>query len=159
MQGLGEMLTQMAPLVKDVIDRIKPVIDSPLIRFPYNLPLAQSTSIPANQRGQVLPNTDFSHSLEFPFEVHRIIFSQDSSHSFRDWRVLIKDQNFNQEMGKATIMVATLVRQNEGVWPLEFPWVVRPKGGGLTVTVDNLDANQAISVDINFEGYLLIPRT
>jgi hypothetical protein len=59
---------------------------------------------------------------------------------------------------KTQNMVATLIRDNTGTWELPFPWVVRPKGGGLTVTVDNLDSQNPLTVDIAFIGNLLIPR-
>jgi hypothetical protein len=86
-------------------------------------------------------------------------FSNDASHTFRDWRVNIKDQTFNQDWMKTQAMVADLVQDNTGQWQLLYPWVVRPKGGGLAVTVDNLDSQNAIRVDVAFIGYLLIPRS
>jgi len=108
-EGLNAQLAQMAPLMKGIIDRLKPVVDQPIIRFPYNLPAAQSQVIAANTAGQRLPDSFFSHSLEWPFEVHGMKFSQDPQHSFRDWRVLVKDQTFNQDLMKTDAMVATLV--------------------------------------------------
>ncbi len=57
------------------------------------------------------------------------------------------------------MMVATLLDRNTGKWPLKFPWVLRPKGGGLTIYVNNLDTVNPIIVDVNFTGFLLIPRT
>lgn len=156
--GLASQLLQMAPTIKRIVDSLKPMIDQPIIRFPYVMPLANSQVIGAGVRGVRLPDADFSHSLEWPFEIERVKFSNDPSHSFRDWRVFIKDQSFNQDWHKASSMVDLLVEQNTAQWPLRFPWVVRPKGGGLAVTVDNLDADNAITVDISFEGYLLIPR-
>lgn len=158
-EGQSAQMVQIAPLVKKFLDGIKPLMDQPIIRFPYALPLRQSAVIPAGQTGQRLPDTDFIHALEWPFEVHYVKFSQDPAHTFRDWRVLIKDQTFNQDWAKTQAMVATVVQDNTGVLELDFPWVVRPKGGGLTVTVDNLDTQNPITVDINFVGYLMIPRT
>ncbi len=156
--GLGAMLIQFAPTVKRVFDRLKPLIDQPIIRLPYNLPSANSLVIAAGASGTRFPDTDFIHALEWPFEVHKIKFSQDPSHTFRDWRVNIQDQTFNQPMMKNNTMVALLVKDNSGVWPLDFPLIVRPKGGGLIVTADNLDASNPTTVDINFEGFLMIPR-
>ena len=152
------MLVQLGPLVKGVVDRIKPVIDQPIIRFPYTMPLRTSLSVGAGLVGQPLPATDFLHALEWPFEVHKIKFTQDPAHTFRDWRVLIKDQTFNQDWMKTQGMVAQLVDDNTGVWKLDFPWVVRPKGGGLVVNVDNLDEVNPITIDVSFIGYLMIPR-
>lgn len=156
--GLGAMLNQLAPTIKRALDRIKPVIDQPVVRLPYNFPLSQSQTIAAGQTGVPLTTSDFTNALEWPFEIHRVKFSQDASHSARDWRVNITDQTFNQPMMKASALVADLIDNNTGAWSLGFPWIVRPKGGGLTVFADNLDSSNPIIVDINFSGYLLIPR-
>lgn len=156
--GLAAMLVQLGPMVKTVIDRLRPVIDQPIIRFPYVMPLRSSAVIQPGQVGFPLPATDFLHALEWPFEVHEVKFSQDPAHTYRDWRVLIKDQTFNQDWMKSQAMVATLVDDNTGVYRLGMPWVVRPKGGGLTVSVDNLDTVNPITVDLAFRGYLMIPR-
>lgn len=156
--GLAAMLIQLAPTVQQLVARLKPIVDQPVVRFPYVMPLRQSFTIPAAGVGQPLPATDFLHALEWPFEVHRVKFSQDPAHTFRDWRVLIKDQTFNQDWMKSQAMVAQLVDDNTGVYELRMPWVVRPKGGGLTVSVDNLDTQNPITVDISFTGYLMIPR-
>jgi hypothetical protein len=156
--GFGAMVQQFGPLIKTLADRIKPFLDQPVIRFPYNLPLARSAVIGAGLTNQPLIASDFSNSLEWPFEVNRIKFSNDPAHTFRDWRVLLKDQTFNQDWMRATVMVATMVGDNTGAWDLDFPWVVRPKGGGISVMIDNLDTVNPITVDINFQGFLLIPR-
>ena len=157
-EGLASQLIQLAPTIKRIVDSLKPVIDQPIIRFPYTMPLANSLVVGAGQTGVRMPDSNFSHSLEWPFEVHTVKFSNDPSHSFRDWRVFIKDQSLNQDWHKASTMVDLLIQANTSQWRLGFPWVVRPKGGGLTVNVDNLDEENPISVDINFEGFLLIPR-
>jgi hypothetical protein len=156
--GLAAMLVQLGPMVKGALDRLKPVIDQPIIRFPYSMPLRQSFSVGAGLVGQPMPSTDFQHALEWPFEVHEVKFSNDPSHTFRDWRVLVKDQTFNQDWMKTQAMIALLIADNTGLWRLRMPWVVRPKGGGLTVQVDNLDTQNPITVDICFNGYLMIPR-
>lgn len=156
--GLAAQLTQLAPLAARILVGLKPLVDQPVIRFPYCMP-GRSTVVPAGTYGQRVPDSDFSHSLEWPFEVRKVKFSQDPAHTFRDWQVNIKDQTFNQDWMKASAMVATLIDDNTGVWSLEFPWIVRPKGGGLTVSLDNLDANNPITCNVTFEGYLLIPRT
>jgi hypothetical protein len=157
-QGLAAQLVQLAPMVKSVMDRIKPVLDQPIIRFPYMLPLANSFVVGAGVRGARMPDTDFGNSLEWPFEVHYVKFSQDPAHTARDWRVSLKDQTFNQDWMKSSAMVAQIIDNLTGQWELGFPWVVRPKGGGVGVTIDNLDAVNPITVDINFVGYLMIPR-
>lgn len=156
--GLGAMLAQLAPAVKSVLDKIQPLLNQPVIRMPYNLPLSRSQVIAAGASGQVLTSSDFSHSLEWPFEVRWVKFSQDIAHTFRDWRVGVQDQTFNQPFQKSNSLVADLVDDNTGKWVLDFPWIVRPKGGALNVIVDNEDDTNPITVDINFGGYLLIPR-
>lgn len=156
--GLASQLLQLTPTINRIVQALKPLTDQPLIRFPYTMPLASSLVIDAGQRNIVAPSADFNHSLEWPFEVHTVKFSNDPSHTFRDWRVAVQDQSFNQPWQKSNTMVDLLIERNTAQWKLRFPWVVRPKGGGLAVTFDNLDEDNPITVDINFEGYLLIPR-
>ena len=159
-EGLAAQIVQVMPWFKKQLDKLKPIIDQPIIRFPWNLPLINSQVVGAGLRGQVLPASDFAVGLEYPFEVHKVKFSQDPAHTFRDWRVAIQDQTFSQDMQNNPAMVALLVDDNTGAWKVgdPYPWVVRPKGGGLTVRVDNLDAVNPITVDISFQGYLMIPR-
>jgi len=151
------MLMQLAPLANQVINAIKPVVDQPIIRMPFVMPLAQSQSIGAGLTGQVLTASNFQNALEYPFEIQKIKFSQDPSHTPRDWRVLIRDQIFSMQMGTNPAMVATLIDNNTGAWTWEFPWVMRPKGGAFQIFVDNLDVSNAITVDIDLVGNLLIP--
>lgn len=158
-QGLEANLLQLASLFKGVIDRVKPVIDQPIVRFPFEMPLRTSQVIGAGLSGQILNSTDFTNATEYPFEVERIKFSQDPSHSFRDWRFFIKDQIFTMDWMKSSTMVATSIDDNTGAWKLTFPWVVRPKGGALIISVDNLDVSNPITVDLSLIGSLLIPRT
>jgi hypothetical protein len=156
--GAGAMFAQLAPVIKGFMDRINPLLDQPVIRMPYSMPLARGQVIAAGAAGVVLSPTDFTFNFEWPFEVHAIKFSQDVGHTFRDWRINFQDMTFQQPMQKATSLVADLVDDNTGKWVWEFPWIIRPKGGGMTVTVDNLDTINPITVDIAFLGYELIPR-
>lgn len=158
--ALASMLNQVAPWLKTTLDRIKPLIDQPVIRMPFNMPLSASNgqTIGAGLTNVPLLASDFSHAMEWPFEVHSVLFSQDVSHTFRDWRIQIRDQIFGQDFMKASAMVSTLVDHNTGVWKLQYPWIVRPKGGALNPFVDNLDTVNPITVTINFQGFLLIPR-
>lgn len=156
--GLGAMLAQLAPVFQGFMNKIQPLLNQPVIRMPYNLPLARSQVLTAGSTSNILTPTDFSHSLEWPFEVRWVKFSQDPAHTYRDWRVGIQDQTFNQPFQKSNFMVADVVDDNTGKYVLEFPWIVRPKGGALNVVVDNLDTVNPLTVDINFSGYLLIPR-
>jgi len=158
--GLDAMLAQLAPYIKPLIDRIAPIIDQPIIRYPYNFSNSTSTTIAAGVANQPLLQSDFSNSLEYPFEVKKVVFSQDRSHTTRDWRFQLMDLTFNMQWQKSPTgaMVATIVDANTLVWELDFPWIVRPKGGGLVPTVSNLDLVNPITVDIAFKGNLLLPR-
>jgi len=156
--GLAAMLMQYAPTVKRLVDQLKPLVDQPVIRFPFTMPLVRSAVIAAGASNVPLLASDFGNSLEWSFEVRKIKPSQDPAHTPRDWRLLVKDQTFNQDWGKTSAMVATLIDDNTGAWALDFPWIVRPKGGGLNIFIDNLDTVNPITVDIDFVGYLLIPR-
>lgn len=159
-QGLDAMLAQLAPYLKPLVDRIRPIIDQPIIRYPYNMSTSQSVTIAAGVGNQPLLQSDFSNSLEYPFEVQRVIFSQDPSHTTRDWRFQNMDLTFNMQWQKSPTgsMVATLIDANTLVWDLKFPWVVRPKGGGLIPSVTNLDMVNPITIDIAFIGDLMLPR-
>jgi hypothetical protein len=157
--GLSSMMAQLGPLIQRLMGGIAPLLDQPVVRFPYSMPLAASQVIPAGQQGAILNPADFQYSLEYPFEVHEVKFSQDIAHTFRDWRVSFMDQTFNQPLQKANnSLVAGLVDDNTGKWYWKFPWTIRPKGGGMNITVQNLDLVNPITVDIDLIGYMLLPR-
>lgn len=151
-------MMQLATKVSKALRYLGPIVDQPVIRFPYEFSLSSAFTLTAGQTGARLPDTDFQNSLEFPFEIHKVKFDQDESHTFRDWRVTIQDQIFSRDWQKSSTRVSGLVENNTGLWTLDWPWIIRPKGGGLTVTADNLDANNPITVDVTFIGALLIPR-
>ncbi len=92
--GLAAMAMQFAPLLRGAMQKIAPFIDQPVIRFPFNLPLATSQSIPAGATNVPLTSQDFSYSLEWPLEIHEVGFSQDPAHTARDWRIAIQDLVF-----------------------------------------------------------------
>jgi hypothetical protein len=156
--GLAAMLMQLAPTWKYVSDRIKALLDQPVIRQPYSMPASQSLVVPAGRTGVPFPNTDFSNSLEWPFEIWKVKPVQDPAHTFQDWRINLKDQTFDRDLHKAHQRVDGIVEDNTGVWRWDFPWIMRPKGGGFTITVDNLDTVNPITVEVTLVGFLLIPR-
>lgn len=156
--GFETMIMQFAPYMKSFMDWLGPLGNQPVVRVPYTSPLATSLTIAAGVSNQPLIQTDFQNSLEYPFEVRRVIFSQDPAHTTRDWRFSNMDMTFNMPWQKAPAMVATLIDANTLAWDLVFPWVVRPKGGGLQPFVTNLDTVNPITVDVNFVGSLLLPR-
>lgn len=154
------MLTQLAPVFKGFLDRIEPLLSQPVVRVPYSFSLANSVVLPAGQINQVLATqNDFGNNLEWPMEVHEVKFSQDIQHTFRDWQVNIADQITNQQLQKNATTVADLVEDNTGFYRWKFPWTIRPKGGAMIVFANNLDAVNPISVDMAFNGYLLVPRS
>ena len=157
--ALGAMLTQLAPVVTGFMNRVQPLLDQPIIRFPYNIPLSASQVIAPGATVRLNP-PDFQYSFEWPFEIHALSFSNDPAHTRRDWRVAIQDQTFNQpwQKGDAGTMVATLLETNTDKYVLKFPWIIRPKGGAINITVTNLDEVNPITVDVDIIGYQLLPR-
>ncbi len=153
------MLAQWLPTITDIANRMKPLLDQPVIRYPYSMSLSVSQVIAPGETARLTP-ADFQYSLETPFEVTKVKFSQDPAHTARDWRVSIQDQTFNQpwHLSLNGVMVATYIDDNTGAYELEMPWVVRPKGGALAIVVTNLDEVNPITVDITFLGSQLIPR-
>lgn len=157
--GLSAMLSQLSPVVESVLRKIQPVLDQPVVRFPYTMPLSAGMVVPPGQQ-LILTPTDFQYSLEYPFEVHDISLSQDITHTYRDWRIAFQDQSYNQPLQKSITgtLVANLVDLNTGKYCWKYPWTVRPKGGGYQILVTNLDTVNPLTVDISLNGYQLIPR-
>jgi len=157
---LASTLTQLFPRVDRVFKGLQFLVDQPVIREPYWLGTltAGGQVIAAGATNAPLVQSDFSHSLEWPFEVNRIRFSNDPQHTFRDWQVVIHDLTFSQQWMKGPMLVDTLIAANTGFLELEVPWIIRPQGGGFQIYVNNLDALNPISVNITLHGSLLIPR-
>lgn len=134
--------------------------DAIVTREPYILATSApgGVIIPAGQVNVPLLLTDFSNSLEWPFEVDRIRFVNDPQHTFRDWRVRVLDQTFNQEWMKNPVMVEALIQIDTGFWELKRPWIIRSQGGGQNWFIDNLDAVNPIQIVIALHGSLLIPK-
>lgn len=158
--GLAQSLLQLFPTINRVVDSLRFLIEQPMIREPYQLGTSApgGAVIPAGAMNVVQLQSDFSHSLEWPFQVSRIRFSNDAAHTFRDWRVRVLDQTFNHEWMKNPIMVDALIDANTGFWDLQYPWIIRPQGGGQQWYVDNLDTANPITINITLEGHLLIPN-
>jgi len=158
--ALASVLTQLFPRVDRVFRGLQFLVDQPVIREPYWLgtSAAGGQVIAAGATNVPLLQSDFSHSLEWPFSVRRIRFSNDPQHTFRDWRVVINDQTFSQAWMKNPILVDSLIDAYSGFLELEVPWIIRPQGGGFQIYVDNLDAVNPITVGVALHGSLLIPR-
>jgi hypothetical protein len=114
--------------------------------------------IAAGQQNVPLPLVDFSNSLEWPFKLYRIRFTNDPQHTYRDWRVRVVDQTYNQEWMKNPVMVEQLVQVNTGFWELPKPWIIRSQGGGQNWFIDNLDTVNPITVSLALHGALCIPQ-
>jgi hypothetical protein len=140
--------------------------DNLIIRQPYILATSApgGVIIPAGQQNVPQLLSDFSNSLEWPFLIKRIRFVNDAAHTYRDWRVRVVDQTFNQEWMKNPVMVEALINVETGFWELGEPndkdnegWIMRSQGGGQNWFVDNLDTVNPIQITIALEGYLLMP--
>jgi hypothetical protein len=154
------MDTGMAPTPGNVIVRASNLVfDSSMVRSPYILSTSApgGTIIPPGQQNVPQLLSDFSNSLEWPFEVTKIGFQNDPSHTYRDWRVRVVDQTYNQEWMKNPILVAALINAETGFWELPMPWVIRSQGGGQNWFVDNLDAVNPIQITITLFGSLQFP--
>ena len=131
-----------------------------LIRSPYILSTSAvgGAIIPAGQQNVPQLLSDFSNGLEWPFEVTKIRFVNDPQHTFRDWRVRVLDQTFNQEWMKNPALVEALVNVQTGFWELPEPWIIRSQGGGQNWFIDNLDTANPIQITIALFGSLLLPK-
>ena len=158
--ALASSLMQLAPGIKRLLDGMRFLIDQPVTREPYYLGTSQpgGTVIAAGASNVPLPQADFSHSMEWPFEVKRIRLSNDPQHTFRDWRIVLQDMTFNHIWSKNPILADGLIDANTGFWDLPYPWVIRPMGGGMLINIDNLDSTNPISVNVTLHGNLLIPK-
>jgi hypothetical protein len=157
--ALAQTLTQIFPFVNRIVGGLKFLVDQPIIRQPYYLPTSAAGGqvIGAGQANVPLLASDFSHSLSWPFELHRIRVSLDPEHTLRDARVRVDDQTYNQSWMKNPALLDGLVNADTGFWELGFPWIIRPEGGGQQYYIDNLDAVNPIQISFTLHGFLLIP--
>ena len=157
--ALAQSIMQLWPAAKRVTDGLAFLFSQPIVREPYILGTSTlgGAIVAPGARNAVLLQSDFSHSLEWPFEVTKIRFVNDAQHTFAQWSVRVVDQTYNHEWMKNPVVVEGLVRADTGFWELPMPWIIRPQGGGQQWFVDNLDAANPISVYIELHGSLLIP--
>lgn len=157
--GLASTLLQLVPSAKRIVDGLKFVVDQPVMRFPYTLSTSAvgGAIIAPGQMNVPQLASDFSNSLQWPFEVTKIRFTNDAQHTYRDWRVRVVDQTYTQEMSKNPTLVEALVNVETGFYELDFPWIIRPEGGGQNWFVDNLDTVNPIQITIALHGSLLFP--
>lgn len=159
--GLAASLLQVAPGINRTLQGLRFLLDQPLIREPYVLctSAAGGQVIAAGAMNQPLNAADFSHSMEWPFEIRKIRLAIDAQHSPTDWRVLFQDNTYNHQWMKNPVPVANLIDANTLMFELPERWIIRPMGGGQQIYVDNLDTVNPISVSVSLIGALLIPRS
>jgi hypothetical protein len=146
-----EMFIQMAQAAKQIKSAF---VEQPYV---YGTSAPGGVVIPAGQQNVPPLQGGFRNSLGWPFKVRRIRFVNDAQHTFRDWRVRVVDQTFNQEWMKNPILVESLIQVDTGFWELPEPWIMRPMGGAQFWFVDNLDTVNPIQVSIALHGTLLAP--
>lgn len=158
--ALASSLMQLAPGVKRLLDGFRFMVDQPVIREPYYLGSSNpgGNVIAAGAANVPLPQADYSHSMEWPFEVRRVRLSNDSAHTFRDWSFTITDLTFQHTWMKNPQLADGMIDANTGFWELPYPWVIRPAGGGWQINVNNLDAVNPITINVVLHGNLLVPR-
>lgn len=150
----------MAPTAGNVIARVSNLVfDASIVRSPYILATSApgGAIIPPGQQNVPQLLSDFSNSLEWPFEVTKIRFVNDPQHTYRDWRVRVVDQTYAQEWMKYPVLVESLINVDTGFWELPMPWTIRPQGGGQNWFVDNLDPVNPIQIVIALFGSLQFP--
>lgn len=157
--ALAQTLMQLVPTARRIVDGLRFLFDQPVWREPHVIGTSAVPGAIIAPGAMNVPQlaTDFQNSYEWPFEVKRIRFSNDASHTFRDWRVRVLDQTNNHEWMPNTLLVDTLIDANTGFWEIGFPWIIRPQGGGQNWFVDNLDAVNPITINITLHGHWLIP--
>jgi hypothetical protein len=155
------MDTQQSPLVQTFqqLALAAEQINDGYVRQPYILGTSAlpGAVIPAGQRNVPQLQSDFSLSLEWPFEIDEIRFVNDAQHTFRDWAVRLVDYTYNQEWMKSPVPVESLIRADTGIWKLPRPWIMRSQGGGQNWFVDNLDTVNPITIGIYLRGVLVAP--
>jgi len=157
--ALAAMLMQMSPGIERLFKAAQFLIQSPVLRQTYIIGTAQSggSVIPAGATNFILPQQDFSHSLEFPFEIERIRFVVDQAHTFRDCRIVLQDLSYSETWMKSPVPIAGLIDANTGFWELRRPWILRAQGSGLQFYVDNLDVANPLMLYIELHGSLIKP--
>jgi hypothetical protein len=154
---VSTLMDKILPLGEFALKGLVDLVDPRILRMPYSMPNVGVRVIAAGQVGVSLNQQDFQNSLEWPFEVQRIKFSQDPAHTPRDWRVRITDQSKAQLLMPAPVMVAILIDNNTGAWELKTPRVMAARNAW-QIFIDNIDAINPITIDFALVGELLIPK-
>lgn len=158
--ALAAVLTQLYPRITRLFEGFRFLVEQPVIREQYVMG-------PSNPAGFViapgatnvpLPASDYSFSLEWPFQVTRVRLLNDAQHTYRDWSLQVTDRTFNHVWSNNPILADGLVEANTGFWVLPEPWIIRPAGGGWQIAVSNLDTVNPITIAVELHGNLLIPK-
>lgn len=129
------------------------------LRIPYSMP--GEINVLPNQRGIVFPEATFLHSLDKPFEVHRLVVrltakvdvftpSQQPDTLSRRVRLRISDFAKNENVTKSASLVAQLIANNSGFWEFHDPYTL-VRSEGFQVQVETLDFPSICAPDPNSE--------
>lgn len=158
--ALAAVLTQLYPRITRLFEGFRFIVDQPVIREHYVMGPANPTGnvLVAGATNVPLPAADYTYALEWPFQVTRVRLTNDPSHTYRDWSLMVQDRTFNHQWMNNPILADGLVNANTGFWELPEPWVIRPAGGGWQIYVNNHDTVNPITVGVELHGNLLIPK-
>lgn len=145
-------------------------------RVPYNMP--GELTVDFNTPGTQFPEATFSHQIDLPFEIHRVIPritgldaaglvlaeqpSQDILAALV--RLLFVDFAKNQQMMKSAQLISLLTKgSSERTWEWAEPYTI-VKAEGFQVRVDTLAAPNpqfdpevdSLRIELNFQGFLLV---
>lgn len=143
-------------------------------RVPYNM--AGELTLAGSVSGQQYPDATFLHSIDKPFEIHRLIPritgvdsngavvatqpDQDLLQSLV--RLRINDFSKNEQLTKASTLMKLLTKgSSERTWEFAMPYYLT-RSEGLQVLVDtqaipvfNPVVNQ-LRIELNFQGFLVV---
>jgi hypothetical protein len=138
-------------------------------RLPYNLPGEQD--IGPNESGVVFPDVVFSHQVDKPLEIHRvlirlaakgtpegfttpIVLEPQPSTLEERVKILIRDVGKNEAQGKSAQRVSTLINRNTGAWDWEEPYTI-VRSEGFNVQIDTNEFPNVVIFDDNIEPELV----
>lgn len=148
------------------------------IRFRIPYEMAGELTVAFSASGVQFPAATFQHSIDKPFEIHRMIPrvtaidanglvmatqpAQDTL--FRLVRMRIEDYSKNELMTRAPTLISVLVKgTSEQTWEWAEPYTI-VRSEGFAVTVDSLvvpapnfsPAVTSLRVELSFQGFLIV---
>lgn len=146
-------------------------------RVPYNMPGELAVSF--NTTGNQFPDAVFSHQVDKPFEIHRVVPRIVALNSndlvlgdvqpTQDLlgqlvRLFITDFGKNENLMKSPALIDVLTKgSSERTWEWAEPYTI-DRSEGFTVRVDVLpapasfagDGIDSLKVELDFQGFLLV---